>query len=106
MWADVVGVPCTLVSGLHSLQTLHPLASSSSSTVPTGLVIDPLLEALIDAAFARTTWEAFQEVWTKLPLTLVHGDFHPVSGNSLYVYSAREDAAPVLYKVHIYCMIF
>ena len=46
---------------------------------PEGVTLDPLLVAVMDASFAKTTFEAFAAEWRALPLTLVHGDFHPAN---------------------------
>ena len=71
--ADGVPPLHTPTCALPPRQTLH-----TPEKVAAGLVVAPELEALVDAAYARTTWEAFHAAWARLPLTLVHGDFHPV----------------------------
>mmetsp|Transcript_76092 Transcript_76092/g.219760 ORF Transcript_76092/g.219760 Transcript_76092/m.219760 type:complete len:408 (+) Transcript_76092:75-1298(+) len=43
------------------------------------IVWDPLMIRVMDAAMARTTWEAYQAEWSKLTKTLLHGDFHPAN---------------------------
>jgi hypothetical protein len=42
-----------------------------------GLKLSDLFVAIVDASFAKTTWEAFQTMFRSLQKTVVQGDCHP-----------------------------